>query len=196
MRKKEISLAPQDPFDKGVLGRLGAWVLSTGRYILVFVELIVIGAFLSRFWLDRENSDLSEQLRQQRAILESTQSFEEEFRLFQTRLQVAAKALEGRVNVLAPLEVIEKVLPSDVLLSGYSVSDRSHEEDVDFIEVTISTKVTSEAGLAEFIDGLLAHQGVKSVRVGTIEKERGDTQMVIQFMIKFDKLFLQEEGNG
>ena len=77
--KKEISLLPAEENLNTFSARFLKWVTSVGRVVIVFVELIVIGAFLSRFWLDRKNSDLSETLRQQKAILASTQEFEKDY---------------------------------------------------------------------------------------------------------------------
>ena len=55
------------------------WLTTIGRWVMTLTELIVISAFISRFWLDRKNSDLSDLIRQKQAILESTQYFESEF---------------------------------------------------------------------------------------------------------------------
>jgi len=84
--KKEISLLPSEENLNSPLAKITKWATSTGRVVIIFVELIVILAFLSRFSLDRRNADLSETLRQQKAILASTKDFENDYLSLQKRL--------------------------------------------------------------------------------------------------------------
>lgn len=182
MAKEDISLLPRKGLEGTPLGRLINWLLSVGRYIVVFTELVVIGAFLSRFWLDRKNSDLSEEIRQQKAILEATRNFEQEFRLFQARLNAIAKALKDEESPLLPLEVISQSLPKDMVLLRYDFSGEDENE------ARILALTLSERGLAEFVGNLLQQEAVNKVRIGTIEKEEGQTGMKIQFIVSFKNL--------
>jgi len=50
--KKEISLLPDEENLDSFSARAFRWLTTVGRYVIVFTELIVICAFLSRFWLD------------------------------------------------------------------------------------------------------------------------------------------------
>lgn len=181
MAKKEISLLPRKSALQSFVNKLVKWVLSKGRYIVIFTELIVFGAFLSRFWLDRKNSDLSEKLRQQRAILNSTQTFEREFRLFQSRLEEISNEFNKKHQPIDPLLVISKSMPLDVLLSDFKFSESKKG-----VQVNLKTQIFSEAGLAKFIDQLMAQEEISSVRIGTIEKEEGKGGMSIQFLVKFN----------
>ena len=65
-RKKSsrINLLPQEEFAASTLGRILAWILSTFRILVIMTELIVILAFLSRFWLDARTTDLNEEIKQ------------------------------------------------------------------------------------------------------------------------------------
>lgn len=182
MAREDISLLPREGLEGTPLGRLINWILSVGRYIVIFTELIVIGAFLSRFWLDRKNSDLSEEIRQQKAILEATRDFEREFRLFQARLDAAAKALKDKSSPLLPLEIISQSLPQDMILLKYNFAGEDKNE-VNIVALTLS-----ERGLAEFVEALLQQETVDKVGIGTIEKEEGHTGMKIQFVISFKNL--------
>ncbi len=180
MPKKEISLLPEKNPLKTLTDKFINWVLSVGRYIVIFTELIVIGAFLSRFWLDRKNSDLSEKIRQQRAILSSTQAFEREFRLFQSRLKEIDRGVKADYEPVDPLIIISKSMPSDVLLSDFKVT-----ESEEALRANLKAQIFSEAGLSEFINKLLGQPEVSAVQIGTIEKEEGKGGMSIQFLVKF-----------
>jgi hypothetical protein len=185
MAKEEISLLPKHGLEGTIIGKFFDWVFSVGCYIVVFTELIVIGAFLSRFWLDRRNTDLSEKIRQQRAILESNQAFESEFRLFQSKLQVVARELEQGNNLLLPFQVVVKSLPSDVYLKNFSWSEKNQQ-------VTLGTAIFSEVGLSMFIDNLLSQPEISSVNIGTIKKDQDTVGTEIRITVNFNK----EKTNG
>ena len=61
-KEPEINLLPQEEFEGSVIGRILKWGLSTFRIIVIIVEMVVMAAFLSRFWLDAKNSDLNEDI--------------------------------------------------------------------------------------------------------------------------------------
>ncbi len=175
---KGISLLPKHGLEGTFLGKFFDWVFSVGRYIVVITQLIVIGAFLSRFWLDRRNTDLSNKIRQQRAILESTQEFEQEFRLFQSKLDVIAQELEKEEDLLLPFQVVVKSLPADVYLRSFEWAERNKQ-------ASLTTAVFSEAGLAAFIKNLLSQPEISSVEVGTIKKDKDTLGLEIEITINF-----------
>lgn len=188
MTKKEISLLPEKKLIRGMGDKLLNWILSVGRYIVVFTELIVILAFLSRFWLDRMNTDLSEKIRQQKAILTSTQIFEREFRSFQKRLDAIDKSFERKYQPFDPVLIIAQSMPPDVLLSTYQFS-----EDKSGVTAKAKVQIFSEAGLADFINQLLNQEEVASVQIGTVEKKEGESGMSLDFVIRFN---FSGEKNG
>ncbi|MBU1129800.1 hypothetical protein KKE45_00570, partial [Patescibacteria group bacterium] len=96
--KKEISFLPKHQDNHSFIAKLVRWVTTVGRSVIIFTELIVIAAFVSRFWLDRKNSDLSESIRQQKAILESTAPFEKDFLILQNRLKAIKKLNDDNIN--------------------------------------------------------------------------------------------------
>jgi len=51
-KEKPINLLPKDSFAETTLGRVITWFLGTFRIMVIAVELVVVAAFLSRFWLD------------------------------------------------------------------------------------------------------------------------------------------------
>ncbi len=191
MPKKEISLLPEENVVKTLTDKTVKWILSVGKYIVIFTNLVVIGAFLSRFWLDRQNTDLSEKIRQQKAILSSVEDFEKEFRLFQSRLAKIDGEFGKDYQPVDPLLIIAESLPADVLLSDFSFSDAKGKA-----QANLKAQIFSEMGLAEFIDRLLSQPEISSVQVGTIEKEEGKGGMTIQFLVKFNYLVDENEEKG
>ena len=60
-KKQQVNLLPEKGFTSTTTGRVLTWILSTFRIIVIVTEIIVMIAFLSRFWLDAQNTDLSEE---------------------------------------------------------------------------------------------------------------------------------------
>jgi len=56
--------SPHDTFSKAY-----DWMVNIGKYLLIFVEIIVLGVFFSRFILDRKNNNLTEEIENQLALL-------------------------------------------------------------------------------------------------------------------------------
>jgi hypothetical protein len=188
MPKKEISLLSEENVVKTLTDKTVKWILSVGKYIVIFTNLVVIGAFLSRFWLDRQNTDLSEKIRQQKAILSSVQNFEKEFRLFQSRLTKIKDEFNSEYGPADPLLIIAESLPADLLLSDFKFTENNGK-----IQVNLKAQIFSEVGLANFIDNLLSQPEISSVQVRTIEKEEGKGGMTIQFLVKFNYLVDKNE---
>src|SRR3990167_9181041 len=88
LNKKTINLLVLEGFEHSPVGKVLHWLLSAGRTIVIFTELIVIISFLSRFWLDRTLTDLSEQNNNKRAQIEASRQFEENFKSVQQRLSL------------------------------------------------------------------------------------------------------------
>lgn len=182
MAKKEISLLTKPPFDLTPQGRIVAWLTSWGRAILVLVELVVISAFFSRFWLDRQNSDFSDAIRQKRAILESTLEFEKEFRVLQERFSGASEILDQENQLWPPVNAVARSIPEGVILKNISF-----QESKDSPTATLTVIIFSERGLSEFINHLLKNPEINSAMVGSIKKEKIASGMEISLLVKFER---------
>lgn len=87
-KKATINLLDTGGFTDTVSGRILAWILSSFRVIVIVTEVLVMLAFLSRFWLDAQNSDLEQQIRQTQAVITASQPFEKDFKDTQARLKI------------------------------------------------------------------------------------------------------------
>lgn len=173
-RKRDIELLPKEEWEKTPFGRLLKWTLSVGRYIVITTELVVILAFLSRFKLDRDLTNLYEDIKQKQAIVESASGFENEFRFLQKRL-VTINELEKEQS--ATEEVIGELaalMPLDVALNNISVTNK---------EISLTATALSEQGLASFLNNLKASTKFDKLVLANISSgtERG---VGIQFELK------------
>lgn len=143
--KKSIEFLPHEDWERGTFGKLLKWALTVGRHIVIITELVVILAFLSRFKLDRDLTDLGEKVHQKQAIVVSSAPFEKEFRFLQKRLEKIEDLKKNQLEADIILAELTALTPVDVYLSDFDVNQK---------KVTLSATALSEAGLATFLKNL------------------------------------------
>jgi len=144
-KPKKINLLIQEGFENTQIGKVLNWLLGAGRVIVILTELVVIIAFLSRFWLDRQLTDLIEENKTKKTQLESSVNFETDYKNLQARL-LAVKELD-RLKLVSSEYIKEatRLLPAEVLLSNIS-----YNQD----KVTLVGTSLNEAGLAGLLKSL------------------------------------------
>jgi len=165
-KKNKINLVPLGEFEATSLGRVLKWLLSTFRVIVIIIEIIVMGAFLSRFWLDAENSDLNDEIKQKRARILASANFEDDFRDTQKRLRVLS-GLSINQPASEVLDAIATTMPADIVLTSTSISDEG---------IRLAGSSLTEASIAQFIINLennrvFRRAELASVSTGISEQE-------------------------
>lgn len=179
--KKEISLLPDEANNNTTSARVVRWITSVGRYIVVFTELIVISAFLSRFYLDRKNSDLSDILRQQQAIIQSTQNFENDFDLLQKKINIIKLTYASQPEFQSKIDTLVTSTPPDIAFESLQFTTNSNQE----ISANLSLTAFQESSIVDFITNLIVNPKIKSVDVQKIEKKPNDTKYLVSLSISF-----------
>ena len=144
-QKSTIEFLPQEDWEKGSLGKILKWALTVGRYIVIFTELIVMLAFLSRFKFDRDLTDLNEEIEQKQAVVQSSAQFEEKFRLLQKQLLSIETLEKNRLQTNKVLTELASLTPIDVYLSNLNITEK---------EISLTATALSEGGLATFLNSL------------------------------------------
>ena len=83
--KLDINLLAQTNINAKPLGKFLKWSLTYGRYIIIGTQIIVLLAFLSRFKLDQDLSDLHTKIDEKVNILEALAPIENNTRLLQDK---------------------------------------------------------------------------------------------------------------
>jgi hypothetical protein len=143
-KTKQINLIPQDEFEGSTTGRVLKWALSTFRVTVIITELIVMSAFLSRFWFDSRNSDLNDELNIKKSQVLAYSDIEKEFRKNQAKLSIV-KSLYSENNLSNVVETISKNIPADVFLSSISVVNK---------DLNLKAYAFSEISIAQFLINL------------------------------------------
>lgn len=143
--RQQINLIPEKSFENTTLGRVLAWILSTFRIIVIVTEIIVMVAFLSRFWLDAQNSDLKEKIEEKKAYLTASQNFEKEFKDTQKRLEVYAQNVQSSGNLSKSVSTIVSYLPADLFLNSLTYSEK---------QIDVTGYTPNEKSIQQFIANL------------------------------------------
>jgi hypothetical protein len=170
----KVNLYPSDPFFDSVIGRAMKWLVGAGRHLIIFTELIVITSFFSRFYLDKQLTDLNVSLLQKQAVVESYGDLEERFRLVQNQVEDVDKVMsqQGKLEVFT---ILKKVTPPDVEYQSFSLGRGS---------VAIQGRVGSLRSLSQLVENLKATPEFQRISVSQIE--RGDSRdPSLQFSIRF-----------
>lgn len=152
-KSKQINLIPQDQFETSGIGRIIKWMLSTFRVIVIVTELLVMSAFLSRFWLDARNSDLNDEINAAKSQVTAFKRVEDEFRSIQKRISIA-KSVYAENKSSTTVQNITKLLPEDVILSSISNIDG---------QVTIKASSFSERSIAQFLSNLESNKDFENI---------------------------------
>jgi len=183
--KKELSLLPNSENPNSFGARAIKWLTTVGRWVIVLTELIVVSAFISRFWLDRKNSDLSETIRQQQSILETTQSFESEFNSFQQRLNFISDFYKNNPQYDQKITTLINSTPNDLIYQTISFKKGEDEKN---ISATASLIAFNETSLILFINNLTLNPNIESVRINQIEKKQQENNYLVNISVVFKNL--------
>lgn len=157
----DINLVPQDPFFQTNLGRALQWALTAGRYVVMFTQLVVVLSFASRFYLDRQVTDLNQALLQKQTIVESYGPLEQQVRDVQEQIN-QYQQIEQTENIVEIFPSLSQVIPAGILLEELVIyADR----------ISLMGLATSQRSLNILINNLQLSPDFHNVVVTTIESQ-------------------------
>lgn len=168
-KNKTINLLPQEEFETSVLGRILRWAMGTFRIIVIITEIIVMGAFLSRFWLDAQNSNLTDAIKIKTSQIQALEAVEKQFRSVQSKLNIY-KQIDQELEPSERLNLITSKVPPGVTLTGVSVTSDTSQ---------IRGSSGSEAAISQFYANLKADTKFKSVDLGQINSSENNIALVV-----------------
>jgi len=171
-KNKSINLLPQEEFDASLLGRTLKWAMGSFRIIVILTEMVVMAAFLSRFWLDAQNASLDDSIKIASAQISTQSNFEKEFRGVQQKLSIY-KQIAADSTQSAKLDLVSSKIPSDLTLSSISIQGNLTQ---------IKGTAGSEIGVAQFISNLKSDPTVKKADLDSIGSSE-QNQSLLTFLI-------------
>ena len=141
-------LKPQSNPEK-ILVKLIRWLLSSGRYIFIFVEALVLIAFIARFKLDADLQAKKEAIDQQIPYIESLSSYEILIRNTQLKLATIDSSKKSSLNSSEILKKIADQVPTSVKINSIRM-----EKDIDSTTFHINGQTQINSDIAYFATGL------------------------------------------
>lgn len=177
--KKEISLLVGADDPNSISDKIVFWVSNVLRYIMVFTELIIIIIFLSRFKLDRENTDLSDRIRQQKSIIQVNANFETEYNSLQQKITLIGKLYKEQPDYYSKIVSIIQNTPSDITFNSLSVENKNSK-----VVFSLNVFAYQEEAIIDFINQLSQNKQIKSIEVSNIEKKARENKYNINLILK------------
>lgn len=168
--KKSVNLLPRDAFEVSTLGVILEWALVFGKWAVILTQLIVMGAFLWRFTLDRQLTDLRKSIAKDVAVVSSYEQIERDYTLAQKQVAQATTVLAQQNSTLNVISDISRFTPVDVWYDHFSVTPTS---------VTMTAYAASLEGFGQFLS-LVQHDplfhGVRLEKVETSTSQGAQLQ--------------------
>lgn len=174
--RSPINLLPSDNYPDSLGGRIVAWLLTTFRFMVIAVELIVISGFLFRFFLDTQNADLTDEINQKKALITSYLPFEKEFKKTQLQLSTFVTYSDEKKNSAPILSAITAKIPKDVILTSFSKTGS-------LVDLRVTSN--SEQSVATFVSNLQQDERFANTLISQIQN-RGATAAVTTFTIEIN----------
>lgn len=160
-------LRPQSE-PKKIAIKLIQWVLSAGRYLIIFVEILVLTAFVSRFKLDNDISENQDEIDAKIPFVQSFKGNEAIIRKFQSQINFIRNLKPNRTDYIGFMDKIAAQTPGGITLSNMNFTGSAGK---------ISLKLTGIAQnndqLSTFVFGLKSDPSFSGVNLGSISLDQG-----------------------
>lgn len=144
------------------------WILSSGRFIIIFVEILVLGAFLFRFKLDADIAQTKEAIDEQIPFIESLKSDEDLIRSTQFQIATVQSIREGNPEYSLILQKIALQTPDGVTLGSLTL-----QKEVGKLDIKISGTASTNGELSSFIVGLKKETSFQDINLTSANLEQG-----------------------
>ncbi|MDO8577025.1 MAG: PilN domain-containing protein [Candidatus Daviesbacteria bacterium] len=171
-------LKPQSNPEK-LLIKLTRWLLSSGRYIFVAVNAVVLIAFGARFKLDADLAAKKEAIEEQIPYIESLKPYEILIRETQLKLSTIDSIKKGSLDWLMILKKISDQTPRNVKIISINIGKNLGTAT---IHITGQTQTNSE--LTSFIIGLKGEDTFSEVNLAGVGLEQGVIKFIIDISAK------------
>jgi len=175
-------LKPQSNPEKLLL-KLFHWLLSTGRYLFVFVEAIVLIAFVARFKLDADLAAKKEAIEEQIPYIESLKPYEILIRQTQLKLSTIDTVRKDSLDYSIILKKIADQTPLNVKLTSINI-----EKNVGNATIRINGQTQINSDLTSFMAGLKGDNSFESVNITSVGLEQGIITFTIEASAKLTSL--------
>ena len=123
--KNSINLIDPVYTENDAFAKAYEWMVTIGKYLLIFVEMIVLGVFFSRFFLDKKRNDLNEEVESQIQLLRTEPWVSNNilFSRYQKLLKDVKTVKNGQqINSSVVSEIVSGI-PITLTLKGFTLNE-------------------------------------------------------------------------
>lgn len=162
-----------------ILVKLMRWLLSSGRFIFVFVEALVLIAFVARFKLDADLAANKEAIDQQIPYIESLKSSEILIRQTQSKLSAISSFKSGYTDYS---QILKKI--ADQTPTGVRIINLNLQKNVAIITLNLNGEALNNNELAAFVDGLRQDPSFAGVTIKSLGLEKNTLNFSVSAQVK------------
>lgn len=155
--------------------RLLKWILSSGRYIVVFVELLVIVAFILRYKLDAELLDIQDKIKDEIPYVQSLKEDELLIKQVQFQLSTIRQTKEQASHFDQAMTKIAQLTPQTIHLVSLTL-DRA--QSFPKTKIIINGASPSNREISAYIKALKSDPAFSEITLTNISFQ-GQTQFTI-----------------
>jgi len=163
--KRSINLLPRDAFENSALGIILEWSLVFGKWSVILTQLIVMGAFLYRFTLDRSLTDLRKSIDRNVAVIKSFEQIERDFVLTQKQVAQAKIALDSQNILLRSISDIKRVTPPQIWYDRINLTTST---------ISLTSYAASIQAFGQFLTAVQSDPLFNKITIGKIESSTVD----------------------
>lgn len=179
-------LRPQGSPEK-IMIRLIRWLLSSGRYIFIFVEGLVLIAFATRFKLDADLESKKEAIEQQIPYIESLKPFEILIRKTQLKLSTIDSMNTSYTDFPQILKMIADQTPSGIKIISINL-----EKNVTNVIIKLNGQSQSNNDVIVFTSGLKGNPVFSNINITGISFKNGS----LNFSLSTQATLTRAEGKS
>lgn len=154
--------------------RLVKWLLSTGRFIFIFVEALVLIAFITRFKLDADLQSKKEAIEQQTPYIKSMKPYEILIKQTQAKLSTISTFRQNSADYPQLLKEIATLTPM-----GLKITSLTMNKKVDKINVQMSGQAQTNIDFSAFVNGLKNDKNFSNITLSGIGIESGSLRFAV-----------------
>lgn len=151
------------------------WLTSSGRFIVILVEFIVIIAFVARYKLDSDLANLHDKIQNQLPYIKSLQPAESQIRHIQFQLTTIKQIKDGDRDFSAVFSIIASLTPATIQITNITLDRTGSYPNT---QITISGNTPSNVELSAFINALKGNKTFTNVVLTNITLQ-GQSKFVI-----------------
>lgn len=171
-------LKPQSNPEK-ITVKLLKWLLSSGRFIFIVVEALVLIAFLSRFKLDADIQSKKEAIDQQIPYIQNLKPYEILIKQTQLKLSTIAAFKQNGANYSELLKKIANQTPVGARINSLTLSMQANG-----INIQINGQAQANNDVGAFINGFKNDDNFTNINLASIGIENGILHFTINLTFK------------